>query len=141
MADQTERRRFLRFPVYCPLQYRCESKKMRDESITLNISEGGALVSTREPIDIGTDIAVRICLSRGVFFITASVRHIRKESEGGPYNVGIEFKEQTPDFTRGFNEEMGALSLYQRQLCDEEDREISLTEASMKWYKDSPAWF
>ena len=74
------------------------------------------------------------------FFIRSRVAHIERFSEKDPYSVGIEFLEKTTGLVMKFYEELETIMFYQRHYSEEMDRTISLAEASMKLYRNSPAW-
>jgi c-di-GMP-binding flagellar brake protein YcgR len=129
-----ERRRYRRYPLYCPIEYRCEDDSPIEASITLNMSEGGALISTEEPLTADTRMILKVCFKGEVFFIRARVVHVQNEKGGKAFSVGVEFLQNPFDFTRKFYEELEAIMLYQRQYSYEAGRFVTLSEASMKWY-------
>ncbi len=133
-----DRRRFPRFPIYCPLQYRCEDTNPRDTSITINISEGGALISTRRFVEIASNLILRFILKNKEFFIRAKVIHIQYEKGEGLYSIGVEFVDRPPDFVSILYGELETVMLYQKRYSEETGRAISLAEASMKWYRNAP---
>ena len=134
MIEVNERRRFRRYPIYCPIEYKCENEEPRGASITLNLSEGGALITTKHEISPDTGIIIKMVLRGEIFFVRAKVVHVQYTRDEGLYNVGVEFRQNTFNFTRKFYEEMEAIMLYQRQCSRETGRPISIAEASMKWY-------
>ncbi|MDP3730748.1 MAG: PilZ domain-containing protein [Candidatus Omnitrophota bacterium] len=140
MAEFVEKRRFKRYSVYWPLQYKSEDGIPKESSISLNISEGGALVSVNRKLDLSAGLIVRMFLRNEEFFIRSRVVHIERFSERDPYNVGIEFLESTAGLVMKFYEELESIMFYQRHYSEEMDRTISLAEASMKLYRNSPAW-
>lgn len=135
-----ERRRFTRYEVYCPIQYRSESDRPRDQTMTLNISEGGALIVSSNSLGLSTNIIIRVVLKSEEFFIRARTVHIEHGRENGTYMIGVEFLERPYSFTRKFYEELESIMLYQRQYSKEIGREISLADASVKWYRNSETW-
>jgi len=134
MIEVNERRRFRRYPIYCPIEYKCENEEPRGASITLNLSEGGALITTKHEISPDTRLIIKMVLRGEIFFVRAKVVHVQYARDEGLYNVGVEFTQSTFNFTRKFYEEMEAIMLYQRQCSRETGRPISIAEASMKWY-------
>ena len=135
-----ERRRFIRYPIYCPAQYKRQSVLFRDPSITINISEGGALITTRKGIDISSGLILRFCFKGKDFNIRSRVVHVQYDIQSSLYSVGVEFLERPVDFIMNFYAEIGTIMLLQRKLTEESGTEISLAEASIKWYSDVPAW-
>ena len=130
----TERRKYPRYPVYCPVEYRCENDAPADTSITLNLCEGGALISTTKQIDKGAKLIIKISLKGEIFFIRGRVVHVEYEDCNKIYNIGVEFTENPLRFVRKLYDEIEAIMLYQRQYAKETGRPISLAEASLNWY-------
>lgn len=140
MIKMEERRRYQRYPVYCPLQYKCADDTPRDSSITINVSEGGALLSTRRFLEVGRQIIVKVYLKNKDFFVRSRVVHVQKALTEGLYNIGIEFIDKSVDFMLKFYEELEVIMMYQRKYAEEMGTEISLADASIRWYKDTPGW-
>lgn len=140
MAEVTERRRFKRYSIYTPLQYKAEDGPPKEPSITLNISEGGALISVNRKLDESADLIIRMFLKNEEFFIRSRVVHAQRFSDKDPYSVGVEFLDRTDCFAMKFYEELETIMFYQRCYSEEAARPITLAEASMKWYRNSPAW-
>jgi c-di-GMP-binding flagellar brake protein YcgR len=134
MIDMVDRRRFPRYPIYCPIEYRCEDDAPADSSITLNLCEGGALISTNRRLGPGARLIIKIALKGEVFFVRARVAHVELEETTGIYNIGVEFVQNPFNFVRRFYDELEAIMLYQRQFAKETGRPISLAEASLNWY-------
>lgn len=136
-----ERRRFKRYPVYCPIQYKCEEHESENPSITLNISEGGALISIRKPIEHDSVVRIEIALDHKCYTLEAKAVHIHPEMEKGLYNVGLEFIDRPSDFRDKFYREVDTIISYQARCSQEVQTEVSLAEASMKWYSNPVRWF
>lgn len=132
--DVIERRKHRRYSVYCPIEYKREDDSPIDICVTLNLSEGGALIATREPISPGTEIIVKITLKGEIFFVRAKVVRVENHNDASVYNVGVRFEQNSFNFVRRFYEEVETILLYQRECIRETGRQVSLPEASMKWY-------
>ena len=102
--------------------------------MTLNICEGGALVSVPRLLDISSNMIVKIRFKNKDYFIRARVVHIQKGQGSSPYSAGLEFLERPIDLVRNFYEELETIMFYQKQYAMETGRGISLAEASLKWY-------
>ena len=129
-----ERRKYRRYSVYCPIEYKREDDNPIDACITLNLSEGGALISTEKPIPPATRIIIKIILKGEVFFVRARVVHVEPEKDTGVYNIGVQFEKSSFSFIRRFYEEIETILLYQREYAKQTGEQITLPEASMKWY-------
>ncbi|MCM8761484.1 MAG: PilZ domain-containing protein [Candidatus Omnitrophica bacterium] len=129
-----ERRRFPRYPIYCPIEYRCENDAPAGSSITLNLCEGGALISTDKRLETGSRLIIKISMKGEIFFLRARVVHVEHDDTIGVYTIGVEFLHSPLDFARKFYDELEAIMLYRRQFAKESGRPISLAEASINWY-------
>jgi diguanylate cyclase (GGDEF)-like protein len=85
----SERRRHLRVPVSHPLLLRAQST--RRAARAKNVSEGGLLVSLREPVPVGSSVTlvIRPAGSASTALRGVVVR-VEKEGRGaGPYEIGV----------------------------------------------------
>ena len=131
-----DRRRFNRYPIYCPIQFKCQDNQPREASVTINLSEGGALISTHRELQTPDTMIVKIVMKDEEFFIRSRIVHVQYGPDNGLYNIGIEFIDTPVEFRNRFYEELEAIMLYQRQYLDETGRELSLAEASVRWYRE-----
>lgn len=135
-ARMEDRRRFTRYPIYCPIQFKCEDRAPREASVTINLSEGGALISTQKMLESPENMIIRINMKNEEFFIRSRVVHVQCGPEEGVYNVGVEFLDAPLQFRERFYEELEAMMLYQREQMNIAGRDVSLAEASVKWYHE-----
>ena len=131
-----DRRRFSRYPVYCPIQFKCGMIHPRESSVTINLSEGGALISSSRGLETGQPMIIKINMCNEEFFIRSRVVHVQYGGETNVYNVGVEFLDAPADFRERFYGELEAIMLYQRECINKTGQEISLAEASVRWYHD-----
>ena len=82
---EQEKRRYERYPIYCPLEYKSEDIQPKEPSTTLNISEGGALISARRDLPVSSNIILKFKLRDDMFFIIGRVKHIRLDMFDLPY--------------------------------------------------------
>lgn len=135
-AHMEDRRRFTRYPIYCPIQFKCEDRTPRESSVTVNLSEGGAMVSTQKMVESPEKMIIRINMKNEEFFIRSRVVHVQCAPEEGAYSVGVEFMDAPFQFRERFYEELEAMMLYQREQTYLTGRDISLAEVSAKWYRE-----
>ena len=131
------RRRFERYPIYCPLEYKAEDELPKESSLTLNISEGGALISVKRGLPISSNVILKFKLRDELFFIIGKVKHAKPGEGGAAYEAGIEFWDRPKAFAKKFYEELDGIKGYQKQYKDEQGADISLAEASLNWYKNT----
>lgn len=132
--DFVDRRKFTRYPVYCPIEYRCEDGSPIDPSVTLNLSEGGALITSNRFLPLSTKLIIKMSFKGQPFFVRAKVVHVRSEKGSDTYSVGVEFLQNPFNFVRKFYEQIETIMLFQREYSAEAGRPVTLAEASMKWY-------
>lgn len=135
MAGLDDRRRWTRHPVCAPIEYNYDYGTPRQASRTLNISEGGALIPMRGFIGRGSNITLKIFLKNGYFVMRSRVAHVEKQRQDFLYHTGVEFLERPTDFTSKFRKELNDLGLYKIQCSKETGREVTLPEASARWYE------
>jgi len=140
MNSMEERRRFPRYSVYCPIEYKGDEERPRAYSVTLNISEIGALIAAKSFINISAHLLLRMVFKGEEFFIRSRAVRIEKGSEDDSYNVGVEFLEKPFFFVRKLYEELESIMIYQRQYSKEMGVDMSLAEASVKWYSNTRMW-
>lgn len=140
MDNFVERRKFKRYPLYCPLQYKGGDRAPVNSSISVNISESGALISVDRPLSVMTSVIVRIFLAKEEFFIRARIVHVENVSEKGPYTAGLEFLDGGSAFPKKLYEELESIMSYQRHCSEDAGRAVSLAEASIKRGRNMPSW-
>ena len=131
-----DRRRYNRYPVYCPIQFKTEDQRPRTASVTINLSEGGALITTDAQVEIPDTMIIKIRMKNEEFFIRSRVVHVQYGPDNGLYNVGLEFIDTPVEFRERFYEELEAIMLYQRNYTNEMGKDISLAEASVRWFRE-----
>ena len=132
-----ERRRYPRYPIFCPLEYKAEDGEPKEGSTTLNISEGGALISAKRSLAVASNLILKFKLRNELFFMIGKIKHLRQNKENDTYEIGVEFWERPKTFRHKFYEELDRIKDYQERYKTEQGSEISLPEASLNWYKDT----
>ena len=139
MTDTTiqEKRRFERYPIYCPLEYKAEDELPKEPSITLNLSEGGALISARRDLAVSSNVILKFKMKDELFFIIGKVKHVKPCEDGNTYEIGVEFWDRPKAFSQKFYEELDGIKGYQKRYREDQGSDISLAEASLNWYKET----
>ena len=130
-----DKRRHERYPICCPLEYKAEDAQPKEPSITLNISEGGALISARRDLAVSSNVILKFRLRDERFFIIGKVKHARSDENNNAYEIGVEFWDRPKTFAAKLYEELDGIKDYQKRYKEEQGGEISLPEASLNWYK------
>jgi hypothetical protein len=134
---EQEKRRYARYPIYCPLEYKSEDIQPKEPSTTLNISEGGALISARRDLAVHSNVILKFKLRDEMFFIIGRVKHVRPDESNSAYEIGVEFWDRPKTFINKFYEELDGIKDYQKRYKEDQGDNISLAEASLNWYKSS----
>jgi len=132
-----ERRRHERFSIYCPLEYKSEDTFPKESSITLNVSESGALIATKRELPVDSNLILKFTLQDELFFIIGKVRHVRQAESEDSYEVGVEFWDKPRTFVSRFMEELSGIMQYRAKYKEEQGDDITLAEASIGWYKEA----
>lgn len=132
-----EKRRYERYPIYCPIEYKSEDHYPKEPSVTLNISEAGALITVGRELPLLSNLIIKLMLKDEVLFVISQIRHIRQKQNEEAFEAGIEFWDKPRDFDKKFHGELKAIKEYQRKYRKNQGSDISLSEASLNWYKDA----
>jgi len=129
-----ERRRFIRHPIYYPLEFSIASDKVSERSKTIDMSEGGLLFVSRQFIEPGKVIVLKLPFQDKLFKVRAKVVRIEKDEESRKlYNVGVSFYQHSDAFKVKLVEQMYLIDEYRSLRSMQLDREISMQEASADW--------
>ena len=136
MLYTKERRHFIRHPVCYPLEFEHVSKKIRERTKTLNVSEGGLLFLSKYPLKKNEIIILKMPLQEKVFRIRAKVMHTTKDSENtGLFNVGVSFYRYSDAFKVKLVEQLYLIDEYRMLRSLQLGHELSMQKASEEWIK------
>jgi hypothetical protein len=76
---------------------------------TLNMSEGGILLETHDPMEVGNHLVVTIALKNDLIEVKGTVKHAMAV-ENGQYRAGIQFIELDEEKNRILRELMAAFN-------------------------------
>lgn len=130
-----ERRRFIRHAICYPLEYEVSASKLREQSTTINISEGGLLFSSKHLIEVGTPIVIKLPFRDKLFKVKAKVVHVKKDSDANLYNIGVAFFNYPDAFKVKLIEQLYLINEYRDLRSLQTGKEISLQDASKEWIK------
>lgn len=135
-----EHRRFIRHPVSIPLTYKIFKKAQNADrkdvsGITNNISMGGLLFSTKQPIETGSLITIKMPFEDKVFNVKSRVVHCNKSSAANLYSVGASFYRPYDAFKVKLIEQIYLIAEYRDLRSVQLGREVSLEQASKEWVK------
>ena len=135
-----ERRHFIRHPLSLPLVYKIiKSRKDQDQpglrSETLDVSMGGLLFPSKNPVKLNSLIEIEMPFENKVFNFKAKVVRCINNSETKLYDVAVCFFRLREAFKAKMIEQIYLISEYRDLLSLQAGKEISLEEASRKWIK------
>lgn len=139
-GDSLERRRFIRHPLCFPLTYKVVEKKgasIAKEAVskTVNISMGGLLFMTKNPVNLNSTISIKMPFQDKVFNVKAKVIHCDKSEETKLFNVGVSFYRLNDAFKVKLIEQLYLISEFRDLWSVQLGREVTLEEASREWIK------
>lgn len=135
MSKKSERRHFIRHPICYPLEYSHASKKIKEQTKTLNMSEGGLLFLSKHSLVPGEILILRLPIQNKVFKVKAKVVHVAKDEESSYYNIGVSFCRYSDAFKVKLIEQIYLIDEYRILRSIQVGRDISLKEASEEWIR------
>ena len=135
-----ERRHFIRHPLSLPLVYKIiKSRKDQDlpglRSKTLDVSMGGLLFPSKNPVKLNSLIEIEMPFENKVFNFKARVVRCINNAETKLYDIAVSFFRLREAFKAKMIEQIYLISEYRDLLSLQAGKEISLEEASRKWIK------
>ncbi|MCK5450671.1 MAG: PilZ domain-containing protein [Candidatus Omnitrophica bacterium] len=130
-----EKRRFIRHLLVSPLEFKVSESEEFQKTETVDISEGGLLFVSRQDVAVGTVIFLQVPVYDKVFKIKAKVVHVKKDDLQSLYRIGVEFQNYADAFKVKLIEQIYLIEEYRVLRSLQEDRDMSLKEASEEWIK------
>ena len=136
MLHTKERRRFIRHPICYPLEFEHVSKKIRERTKALNVSEGGLLFLSKHFFKKNEVIVLKMPIQDKVFKVRAKVMHTAKDSESSDlFNVGVLFYRYSDAFKVKLVEQLYLIDEYRVLRSLQLGHELSMQKASEEWIK------
>lgn len=124
-------RQFIRHPSDVPIEYSVVGKSRRKRNRVKNISSGGLCFRAGERIRPGSDVAVRIPVTKPPFEARGIV--VWCNSVGGGAEVGVQFDDKATKFVLRMVEQLCHIEHYRNKMLQTEGRELSAEEAAQEW--------
>lgn len=136
MLHTKERRHFIRHPICYPLEFEHASKKIKERTKTLNVSEGGLLFLSKHSLKKDEVIILKMPLQDKVFRVKAKVMHAAKDSENTDlFNIGVSFYRYSDAFKVKLVEQLYLIDEYRILRSLQLGHELSMQKASEEWIK------
>lgn len=141
-----EHRHFIRHPLCLPLSFKVIEKSLKNDSKnilsqTLNVSLGGLLFPSKQPVDPDSKIEIKMPFENRVFNIKAQVVRCIHNSDTKLYDIAVNFLRTQEAFKAKMIEQIYLIAGYRDMLSLQTGKEVSLEEASRKWIKRYSARF
>lgn len=124
-------RSYIRHPSDIPIAYRVEEPGPEHSEHLRNVSHGGLAFDSREPLEIGVIISLRIPQVTPVFETQGRV--VWQQQRGDHYEIGVAFLQQEDVFRARMVEQVCHIEHYKREVLENEGRRLSGHEAAMEW--------
>ena len=135
-----EYRHFIRHPLCLPLSYKVIEKSLKKDqedirSQTSNVSLGGLLFPSKNPVGPESRIVIKMPFENKVFNIRAQVVRCSQNSETKLYDIAVSFLRAQEAFKAKMIEQIYLIAGYRDMLRLQSGKEVPLEEASRKWIK------
>ncbi|MBN1822853.1 MAG: PilZ domain-containing protein [Endomicrobiales bacterium] len=132
MGTGKERRRYIRHPSDIPIEINVEGAAPGQEKLK-NVSYGGICFRTKQAIEPGTVISIKISLVHPEFESKAKVVWCSRMNDH--FNVGVEFVEIEDAFRVRMVEQICRIEKYKDEVKRKEGRALTGTQAALEWIK------
>jgi hypothetical protein len=123
-------RNFIRHPSEFPIELCSHSREMEQQR-TRNVSEGGLCCDSRERLEAGTSVHVRIPLGHHAFESEGTVAWCLPSERG--YDLGIRFTPGDASRKLQLVELLLRIRRYKAQVFELEGRKLSEEQAAREW--------
>ncbi len=137
--SEKETRKFIRHEAGLPIEVGLGDLVAHKKEYLNNISFGGLSFKSKENVEKGTVIKIRIPLVRPMFEATGKVAWCRKEND--IYNVGVQFVTPADGFKMRMLEQICHIETYKKEVRKKEGRRITGEAAAIEWINKYAAKF
>lgn len=125
-------RRFIRHPSRVPISYDLPDgdDRHRDEALR-NVSDGGVCFFSREPLEQGATIRLRVPVFSDHFEADGTVAWCRHHGNG--FEIGVAFASEQDRFAVRMVEQLCYIEEYRARVEREQGRSMSSEQAAAEW--------
>jgi len=123
-------RNFIRHPSEFPIELHAHAREAEQQR-TRNVSEGGLCCDSRERLEAGSTVRVRIPLGDHAFEYDGTVAWCLPSERG--YDLGIRFQPGAASRKLQLVELLLRIRRYQAQVLEMEGRRLSDEQAAREW--------
>ena len=127
-------RQYIRHPIDIPIEFSFDSavEKRKKHPFLKNVSQGGLCFISDSEIELGSGIQIVIPLCQPTFKASGIVAWCHA-ANGGRFDIGIEFHDESIHFTLRMVEQLCHIEQYKQKVLRDEGRELSNEEAAAEW--------
>lgn len=130
-----DKRQYIRHLLVSPLEFQISEDAETEKTRTVNVSEGGLMFMSKQPVEKGKVILLKMPLYDKVFSIKARVVHSVKDDAIGLHKIGVCFVSYSDAFKVKLIEQIYLIEEYRTLRSLQTGKEMSLQEASKEWIK------
>jgi Tfp pilus assembly protein PilZ len=132
-------REYIRHPSSIPLEVKIADLPDPQSEYMNNISLGGLSFHSKNKLDDGALIVIRIPMLKENVQINGQVAWCRKHESS--YEVGVRFRDREEAFRTRMVEQICHIEQYRREVMERERRQLTSEEAAIEWIKKYAASF
>jgi Tfp pilus assembly protein PilZ len=126
-------REYIRHPSSIPLEVKIDDLSDPQSEYLNNVSMGGLSFHSKNKLDDGALIILRIPLLKESIQIKGKVVWCRKQGRG--YEVGVTFRDREEAFRTRMIEQICHIEQYRSEVREREHRELTSEQAAIEWIK------
>lgn len=123
-----------RHPFELPIKYQIDENGMIHEDDMRNISEGGICIQSQVPLEIGSEISIKISICTPPFAADGVI--VWCKPEGEVFEAGVQFDNVTAEFSCRMVEQISYIEQYRKDVEKLENRSLTPQEAALEWFQN-----
>lgn len=124
-------REYIRHPSSIPLEVTLLDQHVAQQDVLNNVSVGGLSFCSREEVNAGSRVAIRIPSMHDSIEVVGRVVWCRRN--GRCYDVGVSFSDHQEAFRTRMVEQICHIERYKDDVQRREQRELSSEQAAAEW--------
>ncbi len=130
-----DKRQYIRHLLVSPLEFQVSEEIEIEKTRTVDVSEGGLMFMSKQKVEEGSVILLKMPLYDKVFSIKAKVVHSAKDEAVGLFKIGVCFVSYSDAFKVKLIEQIYLIEEYRTLRSLQQGKEMTLQEASKEWIK------
>ena len=130
-SNQSLMRSFIRHPSDIPIEFQLYRGSAGTRPRLKDVSFGGLAFRVPEPVNVGSEIKLRIPGVRPMFEAVAQVAWCKPDGDG--FTVGVQFLDRHDSYRARMVEQVCHIEHYKAMVREREGRALSGQEAAAEW--------